>query len=164
MADNRWGPGVDWESWNSLLAAGPESLTHELWRAVIRAVAAAVISKGRPDGVPSEHSVEDDAECLIAEWQDTSLPHSATLALVLGEYDYFRDIGLSWDEKVSLSGRACTYAADAVGDLHCRLDGLPDAQEAVSEESVEDFYVEWRTRFLKRVLREAAVLRAGEDA
>lgn len=164
MADNRWGYGVDRETWSAMLAAGPESLTHALWCAVIRTVATAVIAKGRRDGVPAEHSVEDDAECLIAEWQDASMPHSATVGSVLGEYDYFRDIDLSWDEKVSLAGEACGYAMDVVGDLHDRLDWLPDAQDAITQESVEDFYIEWRTCFLKRVLREAAALRTGEEA
>jgi len=80
----------------------------------------------------------------------------------LGELDYFRDIDLSWEEKISLSGEACGYASDIVWDLQGKLEEYPDARDAVTEDAVEDFFVEWRTGFLLRVLRAAEALAVEE--
>ncbi len=159
-----WGLGIDVKTWNALLAAGPPSLTHELWCAAIRAVAGAILADARA-GEASGPELEDDApDELVESWQEESMPSSATIAEVLGDdlRLYLSDLGVSWDEKVSLVGEACGSALDIADDLHGRLEGLPDAQDAITEETVEDFYAEWRTRFLERVLRETSALRTRE--
>jgi hypothetical protein len=159
MADQRWGSAVDREAWNSLFLAGGEFFTHDLWCAVIRTIAAAVVAKTRRERPSSEQVDDCEPDELITDWQNRSMPTAATLVFVVGEYDYFYDIDMSWDEKLSLSGEACGYPLDVVRDLTDRLDGDPDAQDAVTEESVEQFFSEWRTRFLQRVLREATALK-----
>lgn len=101
---------------------------------------------------------------LVQEWQNSSMPHQSTLAWVVGKYDYYRKNDVSWEEKVSLAGEACGYTSDAVWDIKNRPEGCPDAQDAVTEESVEDFFVEWRTRFLERVLKEAKFMNPKREA
>lgn len=138
------------EVWPEILSRSSDHLAHQLWCAVIREIAEAVVKQ--------ERIADEDgsaAEDLIDDWQDEALPGSADLAFVLGNFEYFSEMGLSWDEKMSLAGDACGYAYDAVWDLHNLLDGIPAAQEVVTEESVEDFYQEWRKQFLLRVLQEA---------
>lgn len=154
MNDHSWGTPKDREIWARLLTAANDELAHRLWCAVIREVGAAVSEQAslcNPDA--------GNADSLIEEWLSMSLPACADLAWVLGEFDYFQDIDLSWDEKVSLSGEACGYSSDAVWDLTGRLSEYPDACDAVTEEAVEDFYQEWRSRFLRRVLQEVEALK-----
>jgi hypothetical protein len=148
--------------WTAILTAGPNALTHDMWCAVIRAVATAVVSGQRSAGVPSEYSVEDDVECLIAEWQNESVPSSATISRALFDFEYFYDLSMAWDEKIALAGEACGYASDAVWDLHGRYWGYAEVKEAITEESVKDFYTAWRTEFLNRVLNEARGLNLAE--
>lgn len=157
MNDRSWGTPKDREVWARLLTAANDDLAHRLWCAVIREVAAAASEQSSLGELD-----ESEADNLVREWQDEALPASADLAWVLGELDYFRDIDLSWNEKVSLSGEACGYPSDVVWDLKERLSEYPDAQDAVTEESVEDFFSEWRTRFLLRVLQAAEGLKATE--
>ena len=145
MNNQSWGTPKDHEVWAQLLKRADDNLAHQLWCAVIREVAAKAIGQKYSDG-------EEETEERIKEWQNEALPANAHLALVLGELDYFRDIDLSWDEKISLAGKACDYASDVVWDLTGRLEEYPDARKAVTEEAVENFYVEWRTRFLRKVL------------
>jgi len=163
MVDQRRGPNGNREVWNSILLAGDDVLTHELWCAVIRAVATTVLTRIRAERPSSEQPDDCDPDILVAEWQDASMPYEATLAWVVGEYDYFRDIDMSWDEKVSLSGKACGFVSDVVWDLKDILDFSPDAQDAVTEESVEEFFSEWRSRFLQRVLQEAAAFTVTDE-
>jgi hypothetical protein len=158
VADECWGSDVDQTTWNSILLAGGDALSHDLWCAVIRTVAAAVLAVNRTDGSASATQDDCDVDALIADWQNDSMPVCANLGFVLGEYDYFRDIDMSWDEKVSLSGMACGYPSDVVWDLKNRLEDNPDAQDGVTEDSVEEFFSEWRTRFLRRVFQEAEAI------
>lgn len=137
---------MDREIWSRILPSADDNLAHLLWCAVIREVAAKAIGQNYSDG-------EEETEERIKEWQNEALPANAHLAGVLGELDYFRDIDLSWDEKISLAGKACGYVSDVIWDLTGRLEEFPDAREAVTEEAVEDFYDEWRTRFLRKVLK-----------
>ena len=147
MKLNRWGSTVDQETWARLLSVADDDLKHRLWCTVIREVATAATRQP-----PFDDDEESESEARITEWQNTTLPANNHLAWVLGELDYFRELDLSWDEKIALAGKACGYASDVAWDLANRLDGYPDAQEALTEETVEDFYVEWRTRFLRKVL------------
>lgn len=140
-----WGTPKDHEVWAQLLKRADDNLAHQLWCAVIREVAAKAIGQKYSDG-------EEETEERIKEWQNETLPANAHLAGVIGELDYFRDIDLSWDEKICLSGKACGDVDAVVWDLTGRLEEYSDAREAVTEEAVEDFYVEWRTRFLRKVL------------
>lgn len=103
-----------------------------------------------------------DPDAVATGWLSDSLPTYANLALVLGQVDYFRNIDLAWDETLSLSGEACGFTSDVVYDLKDWLEGIPDAQDAVTEKSVELFFAEWRTRFLRRVLCEAEALKSKE--
>lgn len=155
------GATVGQEIWTRLLAAVDDDLKHRLWCAVIREVATAATRQH-----PFNDDEESEIEERIKEWQDDALPANNHLAGVLGELDYFREIDLSWDEKIALAGEACGYASEVVWDLANRLDGYPDAQEAVTEEAVEDFYIEWRTRFLRKVLdvTETMSSSSGTDA
>ena len=137
---------MDREIWSRILPSAHDNLAHQLWCAVIRKVAAKAIGQNYSNG-------EEETGERIKEWQNEALPANAQLAWVLGELDYFRDIDLSWDEKISLAGKACGYASDVVWDLTGRLEEYPDARETVTEEAVEDFYDEWRTRFLLKVFK-----------
>jgi hypothetical protein len=134
-----------------------DNLTHRLWCEAIREVSTAISEQSSVNDLD-----ESEPDRLAKEWQDEALPANANLAWVLGSLDYFRDIDLSWDEKISLSGAACGYPSDVVWDLTGQLSEYPDARDAVTEESVEDFYSEWRTRFLRRVLQEVEALTAEE--
>lgn len=159
MKDDSLGPPKDREVWARLLNVASDNLAHRLWCAAIREVATAISEQTSVNDLD-----ESEPDRLAKEWQDEALPANANLAWILGELDYFRDIDLSWDEKLSLSGEACGYSSDVVWDLTGRLSEHPDAKAAVTEESVEDFYSEWRTRFLRRVLQQAEALRAeGAD-
>jgi len=162
MADRKYGTGSDHEIWSRILAAGGDELGHRLWCVVIREVAAATLERKRGSQPSSEDSDALTSEVLASEWQNDALPVDASIAWVLGELDYFRDIDLSWEEKISLSGEACGYASDIVWDLQGKLEEYPDARDAVTEDAVEDFFVEWRTGFLLRVLRAAEALAVEE--
>jgi hypothetical protein len=155
MNNRSWGTPKDWEVWARLLVAADDGLAHRLWCAVIREVAAAASAQ-----TSLSEADESEADNLVNEWQNESLPAGSDIAWVLGELDYFRDIDLSWDEKISLAGEACSYASDVVWDLTGRLAEYPDARDAITEGLVEDFFSEWRTRFLLRVLRAAEALKA----
>ena len=162
MADRKFGPGVDHEIWSRIPAAAGGEIGHRLWCAVIREVAAATLERKPASQPSSEDSNALTPEDLASEWQNDALPVNASIAWVLGELDYFRDIDLSWEEKISLSGEACGYASDIVWDLQGKLEEYPDARDAVTEDAVEDFFVEWRTGFLLRVLRAAEALAVEE--
>ncbi len=157
MKDDGWGSPKDREVWARLLTVASDNLAHRLLCAVIREVATAISEQSSVNDFD-----ESEPDRLVKEWQDDALPDNADLALVLGRLDYFRDIDLSWDERLSLSGEACGYSSDVIWDLTGQLSEYPDAQVAVTEESVEDFYSEWRTRFLRRVLQEAEALKAED--
>ena len=103
MTDNRFKPR---EIWNSLFLAGGDELEHELWCVVIRRVATNVLGKAL--GKSPWRVADEERESLITTWQDDSMPHSAGLAWAIGEYDYFRDLDLCWDEKLSLTYRPGT--------------------------------------------------------
>jgi hypothetical protein len=163
MAGRRFGPDVDRELWTMILPAGGDRLEHELWCAVVRAVATAVLTEQGllPPLVMQDEDMDlADPDALAAEWLNECLPFDADIACVLGELDYFRNIDLTWDETLSFSGEACGFPTSyVVCALKDWLEGVPAAQDAVTEESVEMFFVEWRTRFLRRVVREAEVLK-----
>ncbi len=163
MEPIRFGGGVDAEIWASILSAGGPAIEHDLWCAAIRAVAAAVLMDRGWKPPPPDDEDDSEPDILASKWLDDSMPHGAALTWIIGELDYFRDIDLVWYELVSLSGDACGYTTDVVGDLKGILFHSPDARDAVTEQLVEDFYDEWRTRFLRRVLREAEVLKAKND-
>jgi hypothetical protein len=155
MKDDSWGPPKDLEVWTRLLTMASDNLAHRLWCAIIREIATAVSERSSVDDWD-----ESEPDRLAKEWQDEALPYGANLAWILGELDYIREIDLSWDEKLSLSGEACGYSSDVISDLKGQLSEYPDAREAVTEEAVEDFYSEWRTRFLRRVFQEVKSLNA----
>ena len=156
MKVDSWGPPKDREVWARLLTVASNDLAHRLWCAVIREIATAVSERSSADD-----GDESEPDRLAKEWQDEALPVNANLAWVLDELDYFREIDLSWDEKLSLSGESCGYSSNVIWDLTGRLSEIPDARDAVTEESIEDFYSEWRTRFLRRALQEVEALKAG---
>lgn len=140
------------EEWQRILPAAPTSLAHEFWCAIARSVAREHLLALQ--GVSTD-TLDDRVEELVSEWLDDSLPAGDDLGLILGELDYFRGIDMSWDEKVSFSGEACGYLADATSDLKSLVERYPDAEAAITEELVEWFYSDWRSRFFSRVLREA---------
>ena len=143
--------------------SGTDDLRHRLWVSVILEIAAYIIEQNRKSNAatieakmdPFDDDIDNLKYELVNEWIEDALPAGNDLAFVLGELDYFRDIDLSWEEKVSLSGKPCSYASSVVWDLKDKLECYPDAQEAVTEEVVESFYTFWRTHFLKTVLAAA---------
>ncbi|MCG3145706.1 MAG: hypothetical protein HONDAALG_03357 [Gammaproteobacteria bacterium] len=153
-----YGTGKDQEVWSLILKSAGDDLAHRLWCAVIREVATVALAPALLDD-PDELGPDD----LVSEWQNEALPSGANLTLILGELDYFRDTDLSWDERMALAGTACGSPSDVVWDLKDRLFGSPDAQDAVTEESVEDFFCEWRTRFFLETLRVVEGLKADGD-
>jgi hypothetical protein len=79
------------------------------------------------------------------------------------EDDYFRNMDLTWDETILFSGGAFGRPIDiVVWELKDQLEHSLDAQDAVTEGSVEVYFAEWRTRFLRRVLQEAQALEADK--
>lgn len=155
-----YGSGVDRQTWDALQDL---DMSHELWCSVIRSIAREVIARSTGRVLDSEdRSDEVKVFDLVSEWQNSTIPAGAELAWILGEFDYFRDIGLSWDEKISLAGKACRYVADAAWDIGNLLEHAPNAKEAITEELIESFYQEWRTRFLQRALLEAKALNTGD--
>jgi hypothetical protein len=165
-----WGSGVDDSIWAKLAYIGDVRLRHELWTCVIRAVGRSVVLRRRnlPPWASVSDSIDEETEHLIMEWQNKTLPIHCDLAWVDGIYEYFRDIDMSWDEKISFAGPACGYPSDAVYGLSCCGGCLSWCfyltPEAITEESVEDFYLEWRSRFLRRVLNEASALTGRHDS
>lgn len=156
MKGDSYGPVADQEVWIALLVAGGDALTHDLWCAVIRGIARAVLARIPGAIGPNDEEYEGEVEGLVADWQCETCPSGASLIWILGECDYFYNIDLNWDEKMWLgSGKACGYSSDVVDDLWPQLEANPDAQEAVTEELVDDFFWMWRTHFLRRVLTEA---------
>lgn len=160
VTDDRWfGGDVDLVIWRSLLVAGNDSLSHELWCAVIRAIAVAVLKHRE---IPSDGD-ETKPDDLVSEWHSSAMPDDADLMWAIGDYsDYFQGQGFGWNEHICLSGDACPFH-EVVWDLHGKLAERPDALEAVTEESVELFYCDWRTRILRRVLQEAESLKAADS-
>lgn len=155
-----YGAEVDRQTWGALQDL---DMSHDLWCSVIRSIARDVIARSTGRVLNREdRSDEDEVFDLVGEWQDSTIPASAELAWILGELDYFRDIGLSWDEKISLAGKACRYVADAAWDIRNLLEHAPNAKEAITEDLIEGFYQEWRTRFLQRALLEAKALNTGD--
>jgi hypothetical protein len=148
----RWGE----REWRRLLSAATDDVAHNLWCASAWTVATDHLLQ---KNMETTESLDDRVEALVGAWLDESLPYNHDLASILGELIYFREIDLSWDEKVSFSGAACGYLADATWDIKSRLHMHPDAEAAVTEDLVEEFYAEWRSRFFSRVVREAEALR-----
>lgn len=155
-----YGSGVDRQTWGALQDL---DMSHQLWCSVIRSIAREVVARSTGRVLDSEgRSDEDEVFDLVSDWQDSTIPAGAELACILGELDYFRDIGLSWDEKISFAGTACGYAADVAWDIRNRLEHAPNAKDAITEDLIESFYEEWRTRFLHRALHEAKALNTGD--
>ncbi len=126
-----------------------------MWVTIIESVAKSVVEKTININDYSKDDIDEKETELIETWLDDAMPFNDHLADVLGELDYFRDIASSWDEKIDLSGEPCGYCADVILHLRDELEYVPDAQEAITEDAVQSFYLFWRSRFLKQVLEAA---------
>lgn len=149
--------------WMSMLTAGGDAVEHELWCAVIRTIATEVLKSRGWKPWMAEDDDDSEPDILVREWLRGSLPLCTVLGDMLGEFDYFRDMDSEWGETVSLSGEACPCIRDIVSDLREKLFYSPHGASAVTAEVVEDFYQDWRSEFLRRVLREAEELKTKND-
>jgi hypothetical protein len=160
------GSSIDREIWSQLMGAGDENLSHRLWVAVIYEVAEAAAEQNLKtqnshesnSTRTSREDIEDLQQELLNTWLSDSLPADDLIDIV-GDSYYFIDMDLSWDEKISFSGEACKYTDVVCCDLKEMLDCYPDAQDAITEDRVESFYMFWRTRFCKTVLNAAMQLK-----
>lgn len=161
------GSSIDREIWSQLIGAGDENLSHRLWVAVIYEVAEAASEQNLKtqnshesnSTSASREDIEDLQRELLNTWLSDSLPVGDDLISILGNSYYFIDMDLSWDEKISFSGEACKYTDVVCWELKEMLDCYPDAQDAITEDRVEAFYMSWRTHFCKTVLNAAMQLK-----
>jgi len=144
--------------WSQIEIEAGDEIRHRLWCALIREVAQFDVERSGED--PDEWS--DSIARKILEWQNELLPCSSDLSLILGELDYFQNLDMAWDERFPLSGRTY-FDPTIVWDLKCMLDDHPDARDAVTVELVEDFYSDWRTAFLLRILEAVKSLNEDRD-
>lgn len=159
--DNTWSAPDDDQIWARLLTAGGPVTQDALWISAIRTVAEQVLLReGREQPFDEESDEEGMLEDRITDWLNEELPCDADVAWVVRDIGYFREIDLTWEEKICFVGEACGYNAEVVDDLKVSLSEYPEAREAITPDGVEEFYAEWRTRFLMRVLHEAEALLA----
>lgn len=155
---NRWGWTVDSESWRFIFDMAEEEVLDRMRNAAIREVAAVWLERHK-----EWHKTDEDGrdvELVVGEWLSDALPSDHGLTWIVGDFVYELLDGSSWEEQFhSIESPIREDLGDIASDLRNRVDGYPDAQEAVSEELVGDFYGLWRTRFYQRVLREVEEFR-----
>ena len=126
---------------------------------MIRTTAAKALERHRTLLAPLEED-EVGVEDLIREWTNDSLPMGSELLCVIGESDYFREYCVTeWDE-FPFVGDACGCISDILWDLEVKYEYQADE---ITEERIESFFEEWRTRFLCRVCEEAKKLAIADQ-
>ncbi len=150
--------------WSQIVVEAGEATGDRLWCALIREIAKIAVERSGEDPEVDEldESWSYSVEQTILDWQNESLPYSSDLSLILGELDYFQNLDIPWDERFTLSGRIC-FDPSIVWDIRGVLDDYPEARDAVTDELVEDFYSDWRTAFLLRILEEVKSLNDDAD-
>lgn len=149
----RWGKSIDRESWSSLMSESAAGLQHDLWCAVIRTIAGNSISPKKESQFDDEQDLHESIEEVIHDWLLSTLPSHTDLAWIIGEFDYFTDMGLGWDEVINLSGDACGDVEAVRFDL---LNYYSKFDDEITEESIDTFYSAWRSSFLELVSVQAA--------
>ncbi|WP_372717255.1 hypothetical protein [Novipirellula sp.] len=149
--------------WQSFLNNAGGDLWEKLWASAICTIARHQLEA---EGVePSddweerfehyEEAVEDMVENRVHQWLSRSIPHNAKLVNWLGGYDYFQEWEVSWRETFCFAGDACHCPGDIAETMRTRIPSYVATEEEITEEVVEDFFVEWRAHFFHRVAQEA---------
>ena len=99
----------------------------------------------------------EEFEGLVSDQIYQWIPDAIPTPWWLLERDYFHCEGrFEWPEVFCFNGGGCPYPLlDVVSDLQGRLFGYVDERE-ITEELVEDFWLEWRYRFLNLVCKAAS--------
>lgn len=141
--------------WSQLLSVSAESVADDLWVAVIRSAALHLAANGHFER-DSEYPVEDAAENALTDWLLGSVPLLTDAALAMGDgvHVFVERVQLPFDELFrSFSGPACGFVEDAMFEMReARVD--ISTPNSINPESVEEFFSEWRHRFLTRVVEE----------
>ncbi len=153
--------------WLQILENANSNLGHQFWVNIIRAVASAQMTAEEiklADDWEEWALDETDAwtttvDERIAQWLDESMPTYCLLINWLGEYDYFREWDIGWDEKISFEREACGCPHDICWDMQLRLCPHTVDEDEVTVEVVEEFFSQWRFRFLNRVCEETRPIR-----
>ena len=105
-----------------------------------------------------DEAVDDMVEHRVHQCLSSSIPHDAKLVNWLGGYDYFQEWEVSWRETFCFAGDACHCPGDIAETMRTRIPSYVATEEEITEEVVEDFFVEWRAHLFHRVAKEAAKL------
>lgn len=145
-------------------------IQHPVWEAAIRAVAIEVlVLRGvkRAFGPDAEDEWEQAIDGIVDQWQKESLPCEHVVRYFLDSEVWEWAKGEEgWTSRLWLAiGDACTTdARERAAEAMAICRGDPFVGEAVTEESVNEFFNWWRQRFLERVAMEAAAIEVAHAA
>ena len=143
------GVGVDNELWCALMDTKYVRLRHQLWTQTCMMIADHFIKF-------NNDCKFDSPDALLKDWMHESIPHSDDLLYILDGANYFHELidECEWDTIFSFSGNPLELIG-GIRDAILDTTSNPEAEEAITDEMIESFYVFWRSGFLRKVAEAA---------